>query len=138
MARSRDPEVGVLGRRTLLVALLAIAALRVATLGAIPLLDKSEARYAEIGRQMVVTSDWVTLQAQSHILEQLTTDPRWRVFNSPEYVRHGKAFRASIGDLHRAAVEHDLKATPKAYVAVTLQCVSCHRYLARERLAQSR
>jgi 4-amino-4-deoxy-L-arabinose transferase-like glycosyltransferase len=64
VARSRDPEVGVLGRRTLLVALLAIAALRVATLGAIPLLDKSEARYAEIGRQMVVTSDWVMPQLE--------------------------------------------------------------------------
>jgi len=44
--------------RMLLAALLAIGALRVATLGAIPLIDKSEARYAEIGRQMVVTGDW--------------------------------------------------------------------------------
>jgi len=61
----RDSEVALLARRTLLGALLVIAALRVATLGAYPLLDTSEARYAEIGRRMVVTGDWTMPQLEA-------------------------------------------------------------------------
>jgi hypothetical protein len=55
---------------------------------------------------------------------------------SPEYSRHSAAFVRAIQDLHRAASQRDLEQAPKAYVAVTLQCVECHRYLARERLAK--
>ena len=84
----------------------------------------------------VVTSDWVTLEMQSQILEALTDDPRWFVLKSPEYARYSKAFKASVHDLHRAAVERDLEAAPKAYVTVTLECVNCHRYLARARFAK--
>lgn len=85
--------------------------------------------------EAVVTSDWVALEAQSRVLEQLTNDRRWFVLNSPEYARHSMSFKQAVRDLHEAAVKRDLDETPKAYVAVTLQCVDCHRFLARERLA---
>jgi 4-amino-4-deoxy-L-arabinose transferase-like glycosyltransferase len=46
-----------------LVGLLLLAiAVRIATLGAYPLMDNTEARYAEIARKMVETGDWVTPQ----------------------------------------------------------------------------
>ena len=38
--------------------------MRIATLGAYPLMDNTEARYAEIARKMVETGDWVTPQFQ--------------------------------------------------------------------------
>jgi len=44
----------------LLGALAAVALLRLATLGAYPLMDTTEARYAEIARKMVELGDWVT------------------------------------------------------------------------------
>jgi hypothetical protein len=86
--------------------------------------------------EAVVTSDWVGLETHSRELERLTTDPRWMVLRFPEYARHSTAFVRAIQDLHRAAAQRDLDQAPKAYVAVTLQCVECHRYLARERLAK--
>lgn len=43
-----------------LAVLLAAVVVRLVTLQAYPLNDTTEARYAEIGRQMVVTDDWVT------------------------------------------------------------------------------
>lgn len=86
--------------------------------------------------EAVVTSDWVSLETHSRELERLTTDPRWMVLRFPEYSRHSAAFVRAIQDLHLAAAQRDLDQTPKAYVAVTLQCVECHRYLARERLAR--
>jgi len=84
----------------------------------------------------VVTNDWVGLETHSRELERLTRDYRWTVLKYPEYARHSTAFIRAIQDLHLAAAQRDLEQTPKAYIAVTLQCVECHRYLARERLAQ--
>jgi len=83
----------------------------------------------------VVTSDWVTLEMQSRQLEQLTNDPRWMVLKYPEYARHSAAFVRAVQTLHTSAAQRDLEKTPKAYVNVTLQCVECHRYLARARIA---
>ena len=85
--------------------------------------------------EAVVTSDWVRLETESRELERLTEDPRWAVLKYPEYAQHSMAFREAIRDLHTAAVQRDLEKTPQAYIAVTLRCVECHRYLARARIA---
>ena len=86
--------------------------------------------------EAVVTSDWIGLETHSRELERLTADPRWVVLKYPEYAQHSAAFVQTIQDLHRAAAQRDLEMAPKAYVAVTLQCVECHRYLARQRIAK--
>jgi hypothetical protein len=86
--------------------------------------------------EAVVTSDWVSLESSSRELERLTNDPRWMVLKYPEYARHSAAFVQAIRDLHQAAAQRDLEKTPQAYVAVALNCVECHRYLARQRIAQ--
>ena len=85
--------------------------------------------------EAVVTSDWISLETHSRELERLTDDPRWTVLKLPEYARHSTAFITAIRDLHTAAAQRDLEKTPQAYVAVTLRCVECHRYLARARMA---
>jgi 4-amino-4-deoxy-L-arabinose transferase-like glycosyltransferase len=51
---------GLLATRTLFILLAAIVFVRLITLGAYPLLDKSEARYAYIGELMVQTGNWIT------------------------------------------------------------------------------
>jgi hypothetical protein len=86
--------------------------------------------------EAVVTSNWLELEMQSRELKQLTSDPRWTVFKYPEYASHSAAFVRAIEALHTAAAQRDLEKTPNAYVAVTLQCVECHRYLARARVAK--
>jgi hypothetical protein len=86
--------------------------------------------------EAVVTSDWASLETNSRELEQLTNDPRWMVLKYPEYARYSTAFVQAVQDLRRAAAQRDLEKTPQAYVAVTLKCVECHRYLARARLAK--
>jgi hypothetical protein len=86
--------------------------------------------------EAVVTSDWTGLETHSRELERLTKDPRWMVLTFPEYAKHSAAFVRSVQDLHTAAAQHDLEKAPNAYVAVTLQCVECHRYLARARIAR--
>jgi len=51
-------------RRWLLWLLLFAIAVRIATLGVYPLMDNTEARYAEIARKMIETGDWITPQFQ--------------------------------------------------------------------------
>jgi hypothetical protein len=86
--------------------------------------------------EAVVTSDWTGLETHSRELERLTNDPRWIVLKFPEYAQHSGEFVRSVQALHTAAAQRDLEKAPNAYVAVTLQCVECHRYLARARIAQ--
>jgi hypothetical protein len=84
----------------------------------------------------VVTSDWGSLETESRDLEALTNDPAWMVLKKPEYARHSDSFKTAVRTLHDAAAKRDLEATPQAYVAVTMSCVECHRYLARNRIAR--
>ena len=86
--------------------------------------------------EAVVTNDWVGLETHSRELERLTNDHRWTALKYPEYARHSAGFVRAVQALHLAAAQRDLDETPKAYVAVTLQCVECHRYLARQRIAR--
>jgi hypothetical protein len=86
--------------------------------------------------EAVVTSNWVQLESQAGELERMTNDPRWTVLKYPEYARHSSAFVRAVQELRAAAVKRDLDQAPKSYVAVTMQCVECHRYLARARIAK--
>jgi hypothetical protein len=86
--------------------------------------------------EAVVTNDWVSLETHSRELEQLTNDPRWMVLKYPEYARHSSEFVRAVQDLRRAAVQRDSEKAPQAYIAVTIKCVECHRYLGRIRLAK--
>jgi len=104
-----------------------------------PAVDRVMRRKLEISHKIleaVVTSRWSDLEARTRDLEDLTKDPAWRVLTAPEYATHSNAFRQSVRTLHDAAAKRDLDATPKAYIAVTLSCVECHRYLARSRIAE--
>ena len=85
--------------------------------------------------EAVVTSRWSNLGAETRAMEMLTDDPAWHALTAPEYAHYSSAFRKTLRDLHDAAEQRDLDAAPKAYAAMTLACVECHRYLARSRIA---
>lgn len=85
--------------------------------------------------EAVVTSRWADLEARSRELEALTNDPAWMVLKAPEYEQQSAMFKKTVRALREAAAKRDLEATPQAYVAVTMSCVQCHRYLARNRMA---
>jgi hypothetical protein len=86
--------------------------------------------------EAVVTSDWVGLETYSRELERLTGDRRWMVLKYPEYAQHSAAFVRAVQALHTAAARRDVDEAPKAYANLTLACVTCHQYLARQRIAK--
>lgn len=83
----------------------------------------------------VVTSNWVELDRRSKALAKATEDPAWLVLRTPEYAKQGEAFLRAVNDLVDAAARRDPDAAPLAYVALTMRCIQCHRYVARARLA---
>ena len=83
----------------------------------------------------VVTSDWAELERRSKALAAATDDPAWLVLTTAEYTRQSEAFVRAVNDLVDAAARRDQEAAPLAYVALTMRCVQCHRYVARARIA---
>jgi cytochrome c556 len=83
----------------------------------------------------VVTSNWSELDRRSRALLKATDDPAWLVLRTPEYSKQSEAFIRAIDDLVDAAARRDQDAAPLAYMAVTVRCVQCHRYVARARIA---
>jgi len=85
--------------------------------------------------EAIVTSNWTALEAQSRALEKVTDDRRWTVLKYSEYSRHSATFVQAVQTLRTAAARRDLDDTLKAYADVTQECVQCHQYLARQRIA---
>ena len=83
----------------------------------------------------VVTSNWAELDRRSKALAKATEDPAWLVLRTPEYAKQGEAFVRAVNDLLDAASRRDADGAPLAYVALTMRCVQCHRYVARARIA---
>jgi hypothetical protein len=88
--------------------------------------------------EAVVTSNWQQLDRESRELARATQDPAWSVLAMPEYVRHTQAFLRATDDLIEAARLRDLEAASLGFISLSTSCVSCHRYIARARIATGR
>lgn len=85
--------------------------------------------------EAVVTSDWQLLDRESQAMALVIRDPAWSYLAMPEYVRHTEAFLRATDDLADAAKSRDLESASLGFISLTTSCVSCHRYLARARIA---
>lgn len=94
--------------------------------------------HSQVILEAVVTSNWAELQKESLALRRATTDPAWTVLTTSDYAGQTAGFVRALDDLIDAAHRHDLEAAPLAYVSLTLSCVQCHRFVARQRMAHER
>jgi hypothetical protein len=85
--------------------------------------------------EAVVTSNWQLLDRESREMALVVRDPAWSYLAMPEYVRHSEAFLRATDDLIEAARLRDLELASLGLMSLTTSCVSCHRYLARARVA---
>jgi hypothetical protein len=88
--------------------------------------------------EAVVTSNWQQLDRESRALAALIKDPAWSALKMPEYARQSQAFARATDDLVEAARLRDLEAASLGFISLSTSCVSCHRYLARARIATAR
>lgn len=112
--------------------LILIAAVRFATLGAYPLMDPTEGRYAEIGREMLRTGNWVTPQLHpgepflgKPPLSFWTTAIFFRLFGVNEFsARASSFFFVAIMALLAYALFRNLVGKATALLGVLILCTT--------------
>ena len=83
----------------------------------------------------IALEDYDQIQKNAQGLSLLCEEEAWRVFQTPDYLQHSEQFRRSADSILNAAKKKNLDAAALGYVAMTMQCVSCHKYVRDVRMA---
>lgn len=81
----------------------------------------------------LATEDFTLIAKHSQAMSLLCQDEMWSVLRTPEYDQRSNEFRRSVDAITNAAREKDLDAATLAYVDTTMKCVSCHKYIRKEK-----
>lgn len=68
-------------------------------------------------------------------LSSLSLDEEWQVFETPQYLQHSLDFRRAADAVAAAAQKKNLDGAVLAYMALTMQCVECHKHVRDVRMA---
>lgn len=80
--------------------------------------------------------DFPMIAKNAQDISLLSQAASWQVLQTPEYLEHSNEFRRSADALTRAAQEKNLDGAALAYVAMTMKCVTCHKYVRGIRMAR--
>jgi cytochrome c556 len=116
----------------LLTSLLAVAVLS-AQEGKLPVFMRSKLFHAEKTLEGLATEDFGLIEKHSQAISLLCEDELWSVLKTKEYENRSNEFRRSVDAITNAAREKDLDAATLAYVDTTMKCVSCHKYVRKEK-----
>lgn len=119
--------------RTLALALLALAAPLVGTLGAADADTAAVMRTKLAASQKLlgalVTADFAQVQTNASTLVSLSGQRGWAALQTPQYELFSTQFRLASEELVKAAGARNMEASASAYNELTTSCVACHKYL---------
>lgn len=81
----------------------------------------------------LTTEDFDLVAKHSQAMSLLCQDEMWSVVRTVEYDQRSTEFRRSVDAITKAAREKDLDAATLAYLDTTMKCVSCHKYVRKEK-----
>lgn len=84
----------------------------------------------------IAMEDYAKIKKSSQAISLLCEDEMWQVFQTPEYLAHSEQFRRTADSITKAGEEKNLDGAALGYVALTMQCVNCHKYVRDVRTAQ--
>lgn len=87
--------------------------------------------------EAVALEDYNAIAKNAQSLSLLCEDEQWKVFQTPDYMRHSDAFRHTANAIIAAADDKNLDGAALGYVSLTLQCVQCHKYVRDVRRADA-
>lgn len=111
--------------------------------------DKKEPQVDDDGRPVMTLRDFMRLKlkASSQILEGLAIEDlemvqagaqtlktmsaaeKWRVYNDAMYRQFSGEFQRSVSDLEKASKDNNLDSAALKWMATTMNCIECHRYV---------
>jgi hypothetical protein len=83
----------------------------------------------------IALEDFAIIEKSAQNLSSLSRDEEWRIYTTPEYLRHSEEFRRSVELVRDAAAEKNVDGAALGYVGMTLNCVNCHKYVRDVRMA---
>ena len=84
----------------------------------------------------IALADFEMITKNAGTIRNLMLDEGWMVRQTEDYRRQSEEFRKAVEQLRVASEAKNIDGATLAYVQMTLSCVQCHRYLARERIAR--
>lgn len=84
----------------------------------------------------IALEDYAKIKDNSQAISRLCDDERWQVLLTPDYVAHSERFRRAAILIAEAADEKNLDGAALSYIALTMQCVECHKYVRDVRTAR--
>ena len=123
------------------LAVLALAAIALPTdsaRGEDRLADFMQAKltHAEKTLEGLTQGDHEMIAKHSQAISLLCEDELWAVVQTPEYRERSKEFQRNVNAITSAARQKNLEAATLAYVNVTINCVSCHKYVRERRVGK--
>ena len=85
--------------------------------------------------EALVLENYDAIGKHSRQLGMLSRAAQWQVIQTPDYVQHSEEFRRTTEALGGAGKDKNLDGAALAFVAMTLKCVDCHKYVRRVRMA---
>jgi cytochrome c556 len=86
----------------------------------------------------IATENFDLMASNAEKLSKLTEATALRVRETPEYEALRTEFKRSADALAKAAKDRNADAASLAYVQLTLNCVNCHKFMRRPKVADLR
>jgi hypothetical protein len=85
----------------------------------------------------VALQDFDKIARQADELIEISKQAQWKVLKTPLYENYSTEFRDNAAELIKQAKKKDVDGAAKAYVALTLTCVKCHKHVRDKRMARA-
>jgi cytochrome c556 len=90
---------------------------------------RAKLTYAQKSLEGLTLEDFQAIERNAQQMALLSQDASWNVIETREYYERSAEFRRNVQELQAAAHKKNLDGAALAYMAVTLKCIECHRYI---------
>ena len=85
----------------------------------------------------VVTENFLKIKQGADQMLIMSRASEWNVLQGPVYAQYSNEFRRSVERLIKEADDKDIDGAGLAYMQVTMNCVSCHKYVKGTQVAKA-